>query len=551
MKRTAFVVMPIKSGQEFQHFLEIYENYIKPPLEKLDFIVNRADQSTSSGAISKDIIVKIAESDLVVADLSDLNPNVFYELGVRHALRKSGTIIVIDTIRTADSPFDLKDYRHIKYEGKIGGLSVLLKEIRAFAVAFLEEETGAKADNPVHDWIPALPRNVLESASASLEGKLRNEISDLQKKILRYEARFGVIEADQRSSNAPSEVISRTLTAARQKSLPIDVVQLMREAVEPRDREKFLESLNIIVENDIALDRNSFLQIAAWSSILGLTEVSSAVLRQAVKMHPSDRRLKNALLGGLSQSFNPSDRAQARKEIMDMIGISISETEMKFPANFPRDFEELISIMLDAFSIDRMSDHAYKLTKVLFDKMPDRSRICRLHARVVEDLDGFDSAYPIFRQAILCKDVEDTTATWFGNSLHNARRRVDALEAYLFAALLDPNDGSIFSHCAEELSRCELDRALKDISGSSIRLLPQEIDAVKCTVEFSIATLSCSSRTEDSVLRCQEALIRVGKSIRDIQESASFDVRKRIEISNSMFSILRSKLTMPDIVENA
>jgi len=116
-KRNAFVVMPIKKAgsPEYEHFRALFDEILKPTLEAAGFSTQRADDVQKTGAITKDIILRLAEADLVVADLTDLNPNVFYELGVRHALRGFGTVMILDELRTTDVPFDLSAYRVIKF----------------------------------------------------------------------------------------------------------------------------------------------------------------------------------------------------------------------------------------------------------------------------------------------------------------------------------------------------------------------------------------------------------------------------------------------------
>ena len=73
---------------------------------------------------------QIAKADLIVADLTGRNPNVFYETGYAHALTKR---VILLTQRAEDIPFDLKDYPHVIYDGKIFRLKPELeKRIRWF-----------------------------------------------------------------------------------------------------------------------------------------------------------------------------------------------------------------------------------------------------------------------------------------------------------------------------------------------------------------------------------------------------------------------------------
>jgi hypothetical protein len=74
-ERVAFVIMPF--GEEFDR---IFKGLIEPPLSEAGYQVRRADTDDNPQSIIKEIIQGIYKADLVVADLSELNPNVMYEL---------------------------------------------------------------------------------------------------------------------------------------------------------------------------------------------------------------------------------------------------------------------------------------------------------------------------------------------------------------------------------------------------------------------------------------------------------------------------------------
>ena len=82
----AFVIMPFDAELN-----EVYSAFLAPILSEIGYDVRRADDIASQGNILRDIVESIAGADLIVADLTGLNPNVFYELGVAHALRKKGS----------------------------------------------------------------------------------------------------------------------------------------------------------------------------------------------------------------------------------------------------------------------------------------------------------------------------------------------------------------------------------------------------------------------------------------------------------------------------
>ena len=94
-------------------FNSIYQELIRPALREAGFEPFRADEETVSGDILTDMFQELLLADLVVADLSVDNANVFYELGVRHAMRKRG-LIHIQSGRSY-MPFDVFNVRTIPY----------------------------------------------------------------------------------------------------------------------------------------------------------------------------------------------------------------------------------------------------------------------------------------------------------------------------------------------------------------------------------------------------------------------------------------------------
>ncbi|MEK7779511.1 MAG: tetratricopeptide repeat protein [Pseudomonadota bacterium] len=123
MKPHAFVAMPfgIKKNREGNelNFNRIYEELIKPALEAANLEPFRADEEIRAGNIITDMFQELLIADLVVADITIDNPNVWYELGVRHALRARGTVLINGGQLT--NAFDIQPDRKLRYSIKDGG----------------------------------------------------------------------------------------------------------------------------------------------------------------------------------------------------------------------------------------------------------------------------------------------------------------------------------------------------------------------------------------------------------------------------------------------
>jgi len=122
-KTFVFVLMPFDD-----EFSDTYELGIKAACADAGAYCERVDEQIFTESILERVYNQISKADVVVADMTGRNPNVFYETGYAHALNKT---VILLTRDADDIPFDLKHYPHIVYGGKIASLkSDLEKRVR-------------------------------------------------------------------------------------------------------------------------------------------------------------------------------------------------------------------------------------------------------------------------------------------------------------------------------------------------------------------------------------------------------------------------------------
>jgi hypothetical protein len=123
-----FVLVLMPFAKEFN---DVYTFGIKGAAEDVGAYAERIDEQTFQEGILDRIFNQISKADVIVADMTGQNPNVFYEVGYAHALNK----IVILITRDANAiPFDLKHRQHIVYPGEIGTLRPMLKDQLTWAI---------------------------------------------------------------------------------------------------------------------------------------------------------------------------------------------------------------------------------------------------------------------------------------------------------------------------------------------------------------------------------------------------------------------------------
>ena len=113
--KICFVVMPISDIPTYGagHFDVVYSHIIKPACIEAGFNPLRADEVNRTNYIAIDIIKQIIESDMVICDISGRNPNVLYELGLRHAVGKPVSIIKDDK---TENIFDIQGIKWVGYD---------------------------------------------------------------------------------------------------------------------------------------------------------------------------------------------------------------------------------------------------------------------------------------------------------------------------------------------------------------------------------------------------------------------------------------------------
>ena len=115
-KETLFVISPIgKEGTpDREHANKVYEKIIKPIASTCGYHAERADQSAHSGDITNHIYIQLLNAPIVIAVLTDSNPNVFYELAVRHLLKKP-VVQICSKEYMETIPFDIKPIKLLAY----------------------------------------------------------------------------------------------------------------------------------------------------------------------------------------------------------------------------------------------------------------------------------------------------------------------------------------------------------------------------------------------------------------------------------------------------
>lgn len=167
---------------------ETYKKIIKPSVEECKCKCIRADEITESGMIDKSMYALLFKADIVIADITTLNPNALYELGVRHVFKKYSTIIIQEG--TNGIPFDINHIRILNYNF-LGNVITKkeAEECKNKLVALISTIiTSPQLDSPIYTFLPQLKEPSMDDIDELIEksSKMENTIYFLTEKAIAF-----------------------------------------------------------------------------------------------------------------------------------------------------------------------------------------------------------------------------------------------------------------------------------------------------------------------------------------------------------------------------
>ncbi len=182
-KKACFVIGPIGDPEtDIRKRADDLLNYIiKDVLEKppFDMTVDRADEMQKPGLIPGQVIERVVNADLVVADLADSNPNVFYELALRHVSRKPVVHMLLEGQKL---PFDIAPQRTIYYSTtSLASAAQAKKDLAKHAAAVVANPDSA--DNPISAALLTLDLVKSKATGDQVMGRVLQEVSELRQEV--------------------------------------------------------------------------------------------------------------------------------------------------------------------------------------------------------------------------------------------------------------------------------------------------------------------------------------------------------------------------------
>lgn len=249
--KSCFVISPI--GEENSEIRaradEVLEFILMPVVrDQLHYDVKRSDMIANPGLITNQVIQHIANDDLVIADLTGHNPNVYYELAIRHAVRKP----LVQLIHKGETlPFDVKVMRTIQYDLSLPGVknakASLLSQIEAI------EARPESVDSPLSVAIDLISLKASGNPEEKTLTRIISGLSDMRNNLAVIESKLASPQ-DIFPQSHFSSILTSVFDKYRfsQSSRVSDVLaqELLRSSIRMvyAKREKGLEAMTIAID---------------------------------------------------------------------------------------------------------------------------------------------------------------------------------------------------------------------------------------------------------------------------------------------------------------
>jgi uncharacterized protein (TIGR02996 family) len=492
--KKCFVIMPYGSNDERlqRHYAGVYQSIIVPAATKAGYAVKRSDIAAEPGNITQDIIRDLADSDMVIADLTAANANVFFELGVRHTMRKSGTVHIID--QSHSMPFDIREYRAISYSTELADLPAVIDQVVA-AIRKREEQSN-RSDNPVHDALPGLPVDIRITGDEALRTQVRElqtNISALQSEKDGLESKLAEIDPSGTLRGFDSDLdVDQILDEADDimKSTGEHVLLRLRASMESAGSEGFVKELRRVLKSPY-LGEGDLIEITNMCRRLGLSEHRRAALEIARQRYPNNEDILLRLAAAYDDSPNVTIKERGRLMLEEHVGIKHGAAGPELTERPRGKPIEAIMVLFDSYFHTGRTDWVLSLCQSAERILGADVRTLRNKARALAALGHQLEAEKEFKRAIELDPTDDTTHAFYSDFLDDEGRYEESYEEHEKAILLDPEDGTRYSNLAIQI----LNRGLvRDAAGQVTGPISKK-ERIKCAVPLLLKALEDKERT--------------------------------------------------------
>ncbi len=241
IKKTCFIITPIGKETEpiRRHIDGIIKAVLEPVLKEQNYDVTVPHCMSTPGSIDKQIIKQIYQSDLVIVNLTNVNPNVMYELALRHCF---GTPLIIIAERDTVLPFDIGNQRTIFYDNDAMGVLTLKTDL---ANTIKELTQNGDYESPILSVIKELgvEELIIKDKTVNSDNGEANAWSILFERLDRLEQKINTLpkEHEIRNHSIPPIPYEKEITIIGKESIDFKIRQSLKQLLESLEIEYLVE----------------------------------------------------------------------------------------------------------------------------------------------------------------------------------------------------------------------------------------------------------------------------------------------------------------------
>lgn len=436
----AYVIMPYDKA-----FDRVYRNLIKPAVEACELECKRTDKAGKGGQVMANVIHDLAEAQIVIADISAVkhsehsdvllhNWNVAYELGIRHALSKKGTIILCN--EESNLPYDISGYDIILYPSDWLDRDLDDEIIRKIVTCIKTNLTpDVSSDSPVHDIFSSLPGNLIQFFNTSDDAEQR-QIQELNAQIASLKKDNAVLQemidnaglnADTSKQKAKSTEEQILEAIENSKYISDTAVDTLRDLFQDGKKEEFARFLAKVLDYGY-LDEGDCRRVFGMCSKLDNPTIVRIFLERAVEFYPDNEELQGFLADTYSDDYRTRDRALSMANKMIGLNKKNGKIELQNKVRSSRMIGSFFNVYISLKLYKEIIDVGYQLLDV---SPNNKALILRNIILAYQSLEQFDDAIRVAKQ-LIAEDPSDDQNHYclFGlfYSMHNYKAAYCELE---------------------------------------------------------------------------------------------------------------------------
>lgn len=532
MKKACFVIMPFggSSPELKRKFDGVYKGIIVPAIQDAGYEAIREDISATPGSIPKSIVKKLAEADMVIADLTGMNPNVFYELGIRHVLSKCGTVLIINKGETI--PFDNASHRVIQYTNELADLDDIHKQIVSAIVN--RENNAENSDNIVHDTFPQIPTDIISTLAHDSQNKkmqeLQQDISKLtqeNKQLKEILTSHGILKSSThlRTKRSVKEIFSEARFALQKSGH--EVILQLHQFASNNEVDKFTNCLEDAIEAGY-LSESDYIQIKDLCETVGYLPLELAVMERAADLFPES----DAVIRNLSDIYTRMPLPETKHKGISMIEelLAIKEQDGIYAFTGPNRYINRLNLgaLFNAYSrLDFYNRTVSVCESYESLNLPPLPMVTRNKASAYGELGQIDKARQTYKQLLDEDYYDDTHHAFYSSFLADIGEYVESYKEHEIAAMLDLYDPNRFMNLAIEI----LNHHYVRISEESIEKISDQKELFLFVMPLFAYALEISD-TKARRIRIAEILMH-----RNQHSYADMILNSKIDINSGIFHL--------------